>query len=153
MLGVVLGMCEGSSAMAVAYIPATYFGRRHLGAIQAVFISSAAVGSGVGPLLLALSKDLSGSFTPALLWLGWLQLAVGVLCALAPNPTSPDAIEEEAHCEMEGRYAGCVEAKECVGEDLSYVSNYERIDGGAASEKVEQSEHANAQDRLHVDTL
>ena len=105
-LGLLLGLCEGSTAIGFAYVPAAFFGRQHLGSVQAAFISLAAVGrhhdlvhktnaggcvcvqvgSGLGPPLLALSKDYGGSFTIGLFWLGAVQLVAAIVCTLVPQP-------------------------------------------------------------------
>ena len=56
LMGVVLGACEGSAVCSMSYVPAYLYGRKHLGAITGLLVTFAAVGSGMGPILVAVSK-------------------------------------------------------------------------------------------------
>ena len=85
-LGGSLGVCEGSCSVVFSYFPAYWFGREHLGSLQSVSVSVAAIGSGASPMVLAFSKAYAGSFGTALFWIGSAQSIVGVLCMLIAKP-------------------------------------------------------------------
>lgn len=86
-IGILLGINEGTAGVATSYIPAYLFGRKNLGSIFGVTVSLCAVGSGSGPIALALSKDYIGSFSTFLFPLGCVQVALGALCLCISKPT------------------------------------------------------------------
>lgn len=53
----------------------TYFGRRHLGSIRGIGYGVGVVGAALGPVILSLGYDLSGSYTPAIVGLLVLPIA------------------------------------------------------------------------------
>ncbi len=71
------GSAQGCYAPLTSAALPRLFGRRHLGAISGVQMSAMVIGSALGPALLALSRSLTGSYTPGLLVA--LCLPVGAL--------------------------------------------------------------------------
>ena len=63
-----------------------FFGRANLGAINSVMLMTVVWGSAFGPSALALSRDLLGSYRPALYACAVLPLLALVLSLLAPTP-------------------------------------------------------------------
>jgi len=86
MLGVVIGACEATNVCTFSYIPAYLYGRKHLGAISGLVVTAAALGSGTGPIVMAVSKDYLGSFAALLFPLGLVQAAFGVACLFITKP-------------------------------------------------------------------
>lgn len=84
--GAALGAAGGSArALEGAALP-RFFGTRHLGAIRGMVTLVMVVGTAVGPSMLALGHDLTGSYMPALYWLLLLPAAVVVLGITADAP-------------------------------------------------------------------
>ncbi len=98
MYGAAIGAAGGSArALEGAALP-RFFGTRHLGSIRGMVTLVMVVGTAVGPSLLALGHDLTGSYQPALYWMLLLPAAVIVLGITADTPgqgsepaMSPDA--------------------------------------------------------------
>ncbi len=63
-----------------------FFGRAHLGAVNSVMMMWVVWGSALGPSALALSRDLVGSYRPALYACALLPLMTGVLALAARTP-------------------------------------------------------------------
>ncbi len=63
-----------------------FFGRRHLGAITGLTTSILVCGSAVGPFLFSVSKDISGTFQPALNLCFVMPLILTYCAAKASNP-------------------------------------------------------------------
>lgn len=69
-----------------------YFGRTHLGSIRGSVWCCTVAGSGCGPLLMGIARDISGNFGPALyLFLGLMGL-LSMVAIFATPPTTPDAL-------------------------------------------------------------
>jgi MFS transporter, OFA family, oxalate/formate antiporter len=64
--GAVLGGMQGMSQAVQASVYAHYFGRRHIGAIKGVASTVTIAASAVGPLLLAVGFEATGSYQPVL---------------------------------------------------------------------------------------
>ena len=80
------GACGGAFAALGGIVWPRFFGRKHLGAISGVAMSSLVLASAAGPVLFALAYRLSGSYAPAL----WGSLVIPVVLAVgsfwADNP-------------------------------------------------------------------
>jgi MFS family permease len=78
MYGVLLGLALGmlNAIAVVAY--ARYFGRAHLGAIRGFGFTLGVIGAAVGPLPLAWSKDLLGSYAPGVFSFAILPIVLAV---------------------------------------------------------------------------
>ena len=72
------GICGGSFVALAGISTPRFFGRKHIGAISGVGMSSMVIASGIGPFLFSLSTALTGSFRVAL----WASLFVPVLLVL-----------------------------------------------------------------------
>ncbi len=84
------GIAQGCfSSLTSAALP-RLFGRRHLGAIAGVQMSTMVIGSAVGPALFALSRSLTDSYRPAL----WLSALVPV-AALALSLPRRDSVRHD----------------------------------------------------------
>lgn len=69
---------------------ARYFGRAHHGAIRGSVSRLSVVGTGLGPLVLGLSVDGLGSYTPGLAALACGCLGLAAACATLRRPATPD---------------------------------------------------------------
>ncbi len=65
--GVVFGIMQGTSGAINASVYPHYFGRAHQGAIKGMVSTIGVAGTALGPLLLAVAFDVSGSYRPVLL--------------------------------------------------------------------------------------
>jgi len=63
------------------------FGRQHLGKIQGAAQLLTVLASAVGPLLVAWSLHVTGSYKPLLHWAGPISIVLGIACWLVPMPT------------------------------------------------------------------
>jgi MFS family permease len=72
------GICGGAFVALAGISTPRFFGRKHIGAISGVGMSSMVIASGIGPFLFSLSTSLTGSFRYAL----WASLFVPVLLLL-----------------------------------------------------------------------
>ncbi|MEX1249237.1 MAG: MFS transporter [Acidimicrobiia bacterium] len=77
--GAVLGAMQGMSQAVQSTVYAHYFGRLHIGAIKGFANTITIAGSAAGPLLLALGFEITGSYSPVLLWTALLPLAIGLV--------------------------------------------------------------------------
>tara|TARA_R110002096_G_scaffold126328_5_gene272974 strand:- start:33 stop:1370 length:1338 start_codon:yes stop_codon:yes gene_type:complete len=62
------GICGGCFVALSGIVWPRFFGRRHLGAIAGISMSTVVIASGIGPLIFSLSLSQSGSYIP-ILWL------------------------------------------------------------------------------------
>jgi predicted MFS family arabinose efflux permease len=83
--GGVKGGADACASIALPYLHAQRFGRRHGGAIFASNRTMGVVGSGLGPLLFGVARDRGHAFAPALRGVAVLP----VLCAAACVLTAP----------------------------------------------------------------
>jgi len=81
------GLCSGCFTALTGIVWPRFFGRRHLGAISGVGMSTMVIASGIGPLVFSLSLALAESYAP-ILWISALFPALLLLGAwrLADNP-------------------------------------------------------------------
>jgi MFS family permease len=83
-------VCMGVSAGIVTVVFFTcwgrIFGRQHLGKIQGAAQLLTVVASAVGPLLVAWSLHVTGSYMPLLHWAAPVSIALGAACWLVPIP-------------------------------------------------------------------
>lgn len=77
--GAMMGAAQGLYSGATQPMWARYFGRRHLGKIRGVLMTVMVASSSAGPLAAGLSRDLLGSFHPAL-W-AFAALPIPLACA------------------------------------------------------------------------
>lgn len=94
--GVVLGTVQGFLMNLNQSVWPAYFGRKHLGSIRGITNFGTMASAAVGPLPLALSIDLTGSYTVGL----FAYMALPPLCAMAAlfagNPSRPPRISRRA---------------------------------------------------------
>lgn len=80
------GVCGGAFMALGGIVWPRFFGRKHLGAISGVAMSSLVLASAAGPVLFALAFRVSGSYAPAL----WASLVIPLVMAVgsfwADNP-------------------------------------------------------------------
>ena len=84
--GVVLGALMGLMRTVSTVALASYFGRLHLGSISGVASTTLVAASALGPLPMALARDLLGSYGTTLLVLSLIPLALAVLAAGMRKP-------------------------------------------------------------------
>jgi MFS family permease len=87
--GVVLGAVQGFLMNLNQVVWPTYFGRRHLGSIRGIANFGTMSAAAVGPLPLALSIDISGSYTTGLIAYMVLPPLCGIAAILAGKPGRP----------------------------------------------------------------
>ncbi len=85
----VYGAAQGIKSIVAATAWARYFGRAHLGKIRGISLTAAIAGSSVGPLLMGISADYLGGFTPAL----WLFTAMAAVISVAGFWATPPAVK------------------------------------------------------------
>jgi len=88
LLGIFLGCWEGCGNVVSTVIIPDLFGKKAAGSIRAVFMASAQVSSGIGPLVTAIVMDVGISFQYLCLMLAILQ-GIGILAIF--GVTSPQA--------------------------------------------------------------
>jgi len=80
------GICGGCFSALSGIVWPRFFGRRHLGAVSGIGMSSMVIASGIGPLLFSLSLSWTQSYSP-ILWVSALLPALLLLGACwADNP-------------------------------------------------------------------
>ena len=72
------GICGGSFVALAGISTPRFFGRKHIGAISGVGMSSMVIASGIGPFVFSLSTSLTGSYRAAL----WISLLIPAFLAL-----------------------------------------------------------------------
>ena len=82
--GVVLGSMVGASIALQSTVYAHYFGRIHLGALKGFARAVTAVGTAVGPLVLALGFDAAGSYRPILTYTAAIPILMAVVAPFLP---------------------------------------------------------------------
>jgi MFS family permease len=87
--GVVLGTIQGFLMNMNQVVWPTYFGRKHLGSIRGVANFGTMAAAAVGPLPLALSVDMTGSYTIGLIGYMVLPPLCGAAALLAGKPGKP----------------------------------------------------------------
>ena len=80
------GICSGGFVSLSGIVFPRFFGRRHLGAIGGVNMSSMVIASGLGPLVFGASMEFLSSYGPALLASIAIPVILGVLSIWADNP-------------------------------------------------------------------
>jgi len=85
----VYGAAQGIKTIIAATAWARYFGRAHLGKIRGISLTAAIAGSSVGPLIMGISADYLGGFTPAL----WLFTAMATVISIAGFWATPPAVK------------------------------------------------------------
>jgi MFS family permease len=84
----VYGVAQGLMSIVSATGWTRYFGRAHLGKIRGRSLTAAVAGSSLGPLLMGVSDDTLGSFTPAFYGFAALAASVAIACLWAKPPVS-----------------------------------------------------------------
>lgn len=84
--GIALGVAGNSFRTVEAAAMPRYFGVENIGAVRGVVHAVTVAASAVGPVLLALGHDLTGSYRPLLLGLICLPLLLIVATGLVPEP-------------------------------------------------------------------
>jgi len=85
----VYGAAQGIKTIVAATAWTRYFGRAHLGKIRGISLTAAIAGSSVGPLLMGISADYLGGFTPAL----WLFTGMAAVISIAGFWATPPAVK------------------------------------------------------------
>ena len=95
--GIVKGTADACAGVALPYVFADVFGRAHAGEIFALNRTLGVVGSGLGPLLFGVWRDVAGKYRPALLGVACMPLLASLAVALTP----PHAVHAAAPAEEE----------------------------------------------------
>ncbi|MCB1230554.1 MAG: MFS transporter [Verrucomicrobiae bacterium] len=80
------GMCGGCFSALTGIVWPRFYGRRWLGAIAGIGMSSMVIASGIGPLIFSLSLSWSGSYVPILWFCAILPALLLIGSAWADNP-------------------------------------------------------------------
>ena len=84
------GICGGCFVALTGIVWPRFYGRKHLGAISGVGMSSMVIASGIGPLVFSLSLSWSESYSP-ILWISGVIPAVLLIGSMrADNPQRRD---------------------------------------------------------------
>jgi MFS-type transporter involved in bile tolerance (Atg22 family) len=94
--GIVKGTADACAGVALPYVFAEVFGRAHAGEIFALNRTLGVVGSGLGPLLFGVWRDVAGKYRPALLGVASMPLVASLAVALTPPHALRSAAVEEA---------------------------------------------------------
>lgn len=99
-IAILFGLGVGAEGDVLGYITAKYFGVRSFGAIYGITSGLFALGSGVGPLTMALMLDHLGSYTPMmvvifamLVFCALLFVTLGAYPAGTANDAPPEAVD------------------------------------------------------------
>jgi sugar phosphate permease len=84
--GILVGASGGLQRTISSVVWATYFGRRYLGSITGVTSTIMIAGSALGPLPFGISRDLWGSYNPALVISALLPAGLAILCLFFARP-------------------------------------------------------------------
>jgi sugar phosphate permease len=84
--GATFGVMQVAWGTAGAVMWAKFFGREHLGSITSVAMSIAIVGTALGPVVMALARDLMGSYAPLFNLVALLPLALAVVNVIVRPP-------------------------------------------------------------------
>ncbi len=91
----VYGVGQGLMSIVAATGWARYFGRAHLGKIRGMSLTASIAGSSLGPLLMGISDDYLGGFTPAVWLFAALATGIAITGLWATPPTLGDAATKE----------------------------------------------------------
>ncbi len=80
------GVAGGAFVSLTGIVWPRFYGRRWLGAISGMGMSSMVVASGIGPLAFGLSEQMADSYQPVLLASLWIPAALAVFSFWADNP-------------------------------------------------------------------
>jgi MFS family permease len=84
-------LCFGGGFGTIPSLIASYFGARHMGANYGAILTAWGVAGIAGPLFAALVKDVTGSYTGALLPVAGMLLAAALLPLIIRKPALPKA--------------------------------------------------------------
>jgi sugar phosphate permease len=84
--GATFGVMQVSWGTAGAVMWAKYYGREHLGSISSVAMSIAIVGTALGPMIMGVARDLTGSYGPLFNISAFLPLALAVVNVIVRPP-------------------------------------------------------------------
>lgn len=93
--GMALGVTMGFQVICMGIVWPNYFGRKHLGSIKGVSMTTVVIGSAFGPLPFSLVYDWYGTYSPAIIIM-MVFAFLGLLAALA----SPKPIKEKQAADM-----------------------------------------------------
>ncbi|AFZ66433.1 MFS transporter [Deinococcus peraridilitoris] len=88
--GALLGVMQGTQSAVASSSWAYYFGRTHLGSIRGFAFTASVAGTALGPLLFALGKDYSGTYTGVLVASAVVPLALAGLALFVRPPKTID---------------------------------------------------------------
>lgn len=91
-----LGLGAGAESDLMGYLVSRYFGLRSFGEIFGWIFGALMVGSAIGPFLLGMGFDSSGSYQSALIWcVGGLVCTAGLLAIMPSYPTFENTQSEQ----------------------------------------------------------
>lgn len=90
--GALLGVGQGFGMNTITVIWPNYFGRKRLGSIRGVAMTSTMAFAALGPLPFSVLYDVSGSYSLAILVFLVLPVICATLALLAPRPTKAGAL-------------------------------------------------------------
>jgi len=82
--GIVKGAADACSGVALPFMYAQQFGRLHQGEIFAVNRTFGVIGSGLGPLLFGVWRDIAGRYAPSLYGMAVLPVLLSIAVAFTP---------------------------------------------------------------------
>ncbi len=87
------GVCGGAFTALVGISIPRFFGRKHLGAISGLTMSSMVAASGMGPIIFSLSLSITKSYVPILWACALLPLLLSVVAFWANNPQLKEPLD------------------------------------------------------------
>ena len=93
LFGVMLGAASGFFRTANTVTWADYYGRRYLGSIMGVTITIRVIGTALGPVLLGVTRDVTGSYNVVLVALAGISILMALACIYAKKGSRPEGVE------------------------------------------------------------
>ncbi|MCE7081628.1 MFS transporter [Streptomyces sp. ST2-7A] len=106
--GVIMGAAGGMMRTVESAAVPRYFGTTHLGAIRGVAHTGVIAASALGPVAVALGRDVAGDYSTLLIPMAVLPVLVAVAAAVAPEPRrrgsrrGSDAVDDAAGASDDG---------------------------------------------------
>jgi len=96
-LSIAMGLSQGLLTAVSGPLWPRYYGTAHLGRIRGTIATVMVSGTSVGPFILGLSVDATGSYSPALILFASLSLPLVVLALLATPPRAPLSTDDGSY--------------------------------------------------------
>lgn len=91
--GIAMGLTQGLLSAVIAPLWPRYYGRQHIGSIRGCLATITVASTSAGPLVMGVTRDLSGAYTAAILLFAGLAVPLALLGPLAKRPSLPTATD------------------------------------------------------------